>query len=255
VIVSDASATLILLPGLDGTDVFLRPLVAALPKSIRTVVLSYEGEYRYGDLLRAARRSVGELSECYVLASSFSGPLAVMLAAAEPAKVRGIILCATFVRFPRPDLLPFRFALAWPLLWLIRTVRRVPVWLRQPADAWRRAKAETWKRVSARTLVRRVREIFDVDVREILRACPQPLLCLAFRDDEVIPASNAAEIVDGRPKARLATLPGKHLGIWWDPQAVSREVMHFIRQENSKSPDNAATKTSSYRHRTATLED
>jgi hypothetical protein len=36
-----AVATLVLLPGLDGTDVFLRPLVAAIPSTIRPLVVTY----------------------------------------------------------------------------------------------------------------------------------------------------------------------------------------------------------------------
>jgi len=38
---SAGGTTLVLLPGLDGTDVFLRPLVAALSPTIRSIVVTY----------------------------------------------------------------------------------------------------------------------------------------------------------------------------------------------------------------------
>ena len=83
--------TLVVLPGLDGTDVFFRPFIAALPGAIRPVVIDYpaKGANRYADLLELVRRTVADMPPLYVLGSSFSGPLAIMLARAEPEKVVG----------------------------------------------------------------------------------------------------------------------------------------------------------------------
>src|SRR5262245_38426725 len=88
---SSVSATLVLLPGLDGTDVFLRPLVAALSPAIQPLVVTYptSGAEDYGDALGIVRRATAGLSEFYVLGLSFSGPLAVMFAAEEPERVKG----------------------------------------------------------------------------------------------------------------------------------------------------------------------
>jgi pimeloyl-[acyl-carrier protein] methyl ester esterase len=96
--------TLVLLPGLDGTDVFFRPLLESLPEWITPMVVQFPtaGANEYSDLLRLVRSALAESTSCYVLGWSFSGPLALMLAAAEPAKVRGVILVSSFVRPPRP---------------------------------------------------------------------------------------------------------------------------------------------------------
>src|SRR5262249_11767487 len=134
--------------------------------------------------------------EFYVLGSSFSGPLAVMLAAEEPQKVRGIILSATFVRSPRDKLKRFKFAAVGAVIWVVRATRRIPVWiLRGRKDPLRRAKAETWSRVSARCLAARARAILDVDVRDTLRTCVQPVLCIAFENDRAVPRRSAEEIL------------------------------------------------------------
>ena len=51
---------LVLLPGLDGTAIFLQPLLAALPASIRPLVVAYPatGPTRYTDLLPIVREAV-----------------------------------------------------------------------------------------------------------------------------------------------------------------------------------------------------
>src|SRR5215813_8970806 len=219
------SSTLVLLPGLDGTDVFFRPLVAMLPQSIRSLVVSYppSGPNGYGDLLSLVRRSVAKIPEFYVLGSSFSGPLAIMLAATEPQKVRGIILSATFLRSPRQKLNRFKFAAVGPVIWTLRS--------RQ--DPLRRAKAETWSRVSAHCLAARVRAILDVDVRDTLRTCAQPVLCVVFDQDEAVPRSSAEEILLHCPSTQLVTLPGDHLAMFADPSRLTHEIVRFIREGDS----------------------
>ena len=228
----NTSVMLIALPGLDGTDVFFRPFLAALPAAIRPVVIDYpsEGSNQYADLLEIVRRAAAKMAPFYVLASSFSGPVAIMLARAEPEKVRGVILSASFLRSPQPRLARFRFAVVSPVVGMIRTLRRVPIWtLRSRSDPLRRAKAETWSRVSSRVLAARVRAILDVDVREALRSCPQPLLCVAYAEDRVVSRENADEILQYHEAAELVILPGGHLAMHSDPNRLAREVVRFIR--------------------------
>src|SRR5262245_22326935 len=227
--------TLVLLPGLDGTDVFFRPLIAELPASIRPLVVCYQqsGANTYEDLLRVVREAVSRVPEFFVLGSSFSGPLAVMLAAAEPGRVRGLILAATFLRSPKEGLARIRFAAVEPMIWSIRTVRRIPIWLRKRTDPLRLAKAETWSRVSARCLAARTRAVLGVDVREEFRRCSRPVLCVAFGEDRVVPRDKTAEFLVHRPSARLVTLPGGHLAMHSDPIRLRDEVVRFMQNGES----------------------
>jgi pimeloyl-ACP methyl ester carboxylesterase len=81
-------ATLVLLPGLDGTEIFLQPLLGALPDGVRPLVVTYPlaGPNRYADLLAVVREAVAGIGEFHVLGWSFSGPLALMLA--KPSRSR-----------------------------------------------------------------------------------------------------------------------------------------------------------------------
>jgi pimeloyl-ACP methyl ester carboxylesterase len=230
---------LILLPGLDGTDVFLRPLLARLPSSIvtRPILFPDAGPCAYPQLLDLVRRQLVGIPACYVLACSFSGPLAVMLAAAAPDQVRGLILVATFLRSPRPALAPLRFAISGSLVWTLRFLRRLPIWLRPQNDAMRAAKRETWARVSARGLAGRARAVLTVDVRDLLRSrCRDlPVLSVSYEADTVVARRWSDEIIDCSPSAQTVVLPGGHLGLFDDPQRLAAELVRFIELDPSRT--------------------
>src|SRR5690349_20385434 len=92
---------LILRPGLNGTGVMFRPLLAQLPPEVRAKVVAYPTSelLTYADLLP---RVLAELpaGPFVLLGESFSGPLSLMAAATCPPGLRGVILCASFVRNP-----------------------------------------------------------------------------------------------------------------------------------------------------------
>ena len=220
-----------LLPGLDGTEIFLQPLLKALPDSVRPLVVSYplSGPNRYPDLLAIVREAVAGIGEFHVLGWSFSGPLALMLANAEPQSVRSVILSASFVRPPRPNVAKLRFALVGPVMWLWRAARRMPLWLlRQRTDAFRQAKSESWRRISARVLARRVREVMQVDAREALRTCRQPVLYLAASRDGIVPRRCLDEILSVRPSVKVVTIEGEHFAMYANPQPAARAIAAFI---------------------------
>ncbi len=230
--------TLVLLPGLDGTDVFFRPLLAALPQWVRPHVICFPstGANEYPHLLDIVRGELAGLSDFYVLGSSFSGPLALMLATAEPTRVQGAILSATFLRSPRPTFSRLRFAAVPPVAWAVRSGRRIPLWLaRGRNDQFRRAKKETWRRTSARAAAARAAALIDVDAREYLRTCPCPVLCLAGTRDRIVPRRNVEEIVRVRPSVRVRMIEGRHYVMYTNPTAAADAISEFISQRESSS--------------------
>lgn len=141
---SDTAVHLVLLPGMDGTEILFAPLPAALPNWLRVQVVTYpsEGGNGYEDLLPPVLAAVTRLPNCFVLGWSFSGPLALQVAALLPDRVRGVILGASFVLPPNRWLPRLRFLLRPGVVGCIRFLRRLPLWLGTPADSLlRRAKA------------------------------------------------------------------------------------------------------------------
>lgn len=228
---------LVLLPGLDGTDVFFRPLIDLLPDWIHPEVIQFPdaGPYDYDSLLQRVRDRIRHLPACYLLASSFSGPLAVMLAAAEPTRVRGLIFAASFVRAPRRFPLPYRLIANAPTVGAVRTLRRLPVWLLKPSlDDFRLAKRETWARVSAWGLAGRARAVLGCDVRPLLRQCRQPVLALAFADDHVVARPFVEEVVSCSGSGRMVTVPGGHMGLFTHPKEPAAEILRFIHADGGR---------------------
>jgi pimeloyl-ACP methyl ester carboxylesterase len=226
--------TLVLLPGLDGTDVFFRPLLAALPEWITPLVVQFPttGANEYPDLLRLVRQAVAKTSAYYVLGWSFAGPLALMLAVTEPGKVRGVILASTFVRPPRRIFARLRWAAVTPMVWMIRAGKRLPVWLsRDPTDRLRRDKTETWKRVGTGMIAARIRTLLNVDARELLRGCPHRVLCIAGSHDRIVPHHNVEEIARVRPSAVVRLIAGRHFAIYTNPKAAADAIAEFMRSQ------------------------
>src|SRR5262249_42450922 len=157
----------------------------------------------YDSLLALVQAHLLRVSDCIVLGWSFSGPLALRLARAEPDKVRGVILAASFVRAPNRLLEVLGGLLAGPLVWLWRAGRRRPLLLRPRSDVLREAKMRTWRQVGARVLAQRLRVILRVDARADLQACALALLYIASEDDGIVPQRNAQEIARLQPAARV----------------------------------------------------
>jgi len=78
--------TLVLLPGLDGTGDFFAPLVAALGDRIPTCIVRYPlaGATDYPTCMAIARTALPTERPYILLGESFSGPIAVCLAAGAP---------------------------------------------------------------------------------------------------------------------------------------------------------------------------
>ena len=225
--------TLVLLPGLDGTEVFFKPLLASLPHWIQPRVVCFpSGGSNYADLLAIVREALSDCPSFYVLGSSFAGPLALMLAEAEPEKVKGVILATTFVSPPRKLYERLRFTAVTPGIWMWRACRRIPTWLlRSRTDQLRLDKSETWRRVSSRVVAARIRTLLKVNARELLRDCPRPVLCIAGSKDGVVPRRNVEEIVRVRPSVQVRMIEGQHFALYTNPTASAAAIAEFMRMK------------------------
>jgi len=227
------SATLVLLPGLDGTAAMFRPLLASLPPWIRPVVVTYppSGPNGYDDLLPLVQRAMAAAPRCHVLGWSFGGPLALMAAAANPTAVRGIILCASFARAPRPDLVPLRFAFRPPVVAAIRAMRRAPAVLSgYPTEDLRRARSETWRQVGARVLSTRTRAALGVDTRRHLASCSVPVLYVAASRDRVVPRHNIDDVRAAAHRCEVVTIEGPHLALFTNAAPAAAHIADFMRR-------------------------
>ncbi|WP_082098408.1 alpha/beta fold hydrolase [Sulfuricella sp. T08] len=231
----NATTKLVLLPGLDGTEILFGPLLRHLPSWIDPVVITYpaSGINNYENLLPIIIREVTSLNNFVVLGWSFGGPLALMVAAQCPSQVSGVVLCGSFVTSPRPGLVPFRFAVRAPLIAVVRALRRTRLLIPGYASTeFRRAKAMTWKRVNSRTLASRSRAALSVDVRHQLRACRAKLMYLASTRDEVVSRNSLNEILAIAPQTQVAEVEGPHFALFTNPVKSVDCIVEFLRAKN-----------------------
>ena len=95
---------LVLLPGLDGTGILFRQFVEAIGASVDTQTVAYPADQPlgYAELETLVREALPRDRPYVVLGESFSGPVAIRLAAKPPAGLVGLILCVTFAKNPYP---------------------------------------------------------------------------------------------------------------------------------------------------------
>jgi pimeloyl-ACP methyl ester carboxylesterase len=74
----------------------------------------------------------------------------------------------------------------------------------------------------------RVRTLLDVDARQLLKSCPCPVLCVAGREDEIVPYHNVEEMVCIRASMSVRTIAGGHFAIYTNPEDTSAAIAEFM---------------------------
>ena len=228
--------TLVLLPGLDGTEIFFAPLLHHLPPWVAPIVITYpaSGSYDYKDLLSIVLDEVANLKSFVILGWSFGGPLALMVASSCPSQVSGVILCGSFVTPPYPRLVPFRFALSGPLIAAVRAIRRTRLLIPGYATTeLRHAKSITWIRVKSSVLASRSRSALSVDVRTQLRECRARLMYLVSTQDEVVSLASLYEILEIAPQTQVMEVDGPHFALFTNPVQSTTCIVSFLHKLES----------------------
>ncbi|MFO1528788.1 MAG: alpha/beta hydrolase [Kiritimatiellia bacterium] len=231
-----ATPTLVLLPGLDGTGDLFEPLLRALAGECPCVVIRYPTDQPldYPALEALVRRELPTGEPFVLLGESFSGPIAVSIAASAPAGLRGLVLCASFLSNPRPALSWLRKILA------CLPVSRAPGWLRSrmllgpdASPELRRALAAALAKVLPDVLRARMSAVLSVDVIETFKRVKVPTLYLRGDQDRVVPRRSADLVQNTWPAANVVSIRAPHLVLQAAPvedAAALRGFLHGLAQ-------------------------
>jgi pimeloyl-ACP methyl ester carboxylesterase len=231
----EATPTLVLLPGLDGTGDFFQPLLEALGAGVRTHVVRYpvSGAYDYATCQQLVRAELPTDGPYVLLGESFSGPVAISLAAQAPQRLAGIILCCTFAGNPRP-----RLAFIRPLLPFLpfhgtgsslRLSRFLVLgrWITPPI---RELHQRILSSVPAKTIRSRLEAIADCDVREALASIRLPIMCLVARHDRLIPKAAARLLRQQAPAATLVEIDAPHCLLQCEARQAAAKIREFLHE-------------------------
>ena len=233
--VTDASTfpTLVLLPGLDGTGKLFSEFVKSLGSGVDSRIVAYPKDRAlgYDELEALVLAALPRDRRFILLGESFSGPIAIRIAARSPAGLVALILCGTFAKNPFPWLgwarplaayLPLKSLPRWvraPLMWGSASPQRAPA-------RTERAMAD----VSPDVIRRRIAALLAVNETAALTRIHLPILVLRARHDRVISPAATRWILRAQPGAELSEVDGPHLLLQTRPTECAAVVLHFIRR-------------------------
>ena len=240
---------LVLLPGLDGTGELFGPLIEELGDGATISVVRYGMELTFEEYVESAARALPE--HAVVIAESFSGPIAVALAARYAAKVRCLVLCATFARSPFRTLLRFvRFIPARafspnPLL---------PATLRHFCfngdDVSLRPSAVSVVGTVPPAIMRsRLACLASVDVSLLLQKIELPVLYLRASRDRIVGARISRALTSQLSNVSITEIDGPHLLLQARPRECATAITSFVSSLHASShPITSRTRRETQQH-------
>lgn len=204
---------LVLLPGMDGTGDLFNPLIEALPPTIDPVVVRYPPDkpLGYTRLEELARQSLPDDEPYLLLGESFSGPIAISIAASSPAQLRGLILACTFASCPRPRLAAFAPLTTWfPIPKLPAFVTKQIVLGATSEPNLEALLKDSVNKVTADVFRMRLNEAINIDVTDQLSTITVPTMYLRSAQDRLIPRSAGDEIIRVLPTVKLVEIETPH---------------------------------------------
>jgi pimeloyl-ACP methyl ester carboxylesterase len=225
----DAAPHLVLLPGLDGTGELFAPLLQELGDDFPASVVRYGAELTFDEYVESAGKALPD--ECVLIAESFSGPVAIAVAARHPAKLRCLVLCTTFA------VSPFRT--------LLRAAKFVPKRLFRPSlllpsmvDYFCFSGASISVRPSPDAVVgtvppaiirARLACLAATDVRPLLPRITTPVLYLRASNDRIVSSRHALELTSLLPNVKVTEIDGPHLLLQARPRECAAAITEFVQ--------------------------
>ncbi len=216
---------------MDGTGELFEPLLARLPPEQPVQVLRYPllGPQHPAALADWVQPHLPVDRPFVLLGESFSGPVAILLAAADPPGLQGLVLCASFARKPLrlpPALAPMAKALAhlprpaWAVCAALLGAHATP--------ALRADLSRALAQLPTPVLSARLQAVLRADVRAALRQTRLPLLLLEAQNDRLVPARCQRELLALRPDAERVSFAAPHMLLPCAPRAAAQALLTFV---------------------------
>jgi pimeloyl-[acyl-carrier protein] methyl ester esterase len=226
---------LILLPGMDGTGELFTGLLKKLPKAFEAEVVRYPTDRNLSySQLKELVESVTLVSDPFVLiAESFSAPLAIQSAAANPPNLKGLVICAGFVTSPVKGILRFIYSLLAPIFFRVPlpgfAVRLLLLGPRAQSSLLAAVQAAI-SSVKPSVLSTRARAVLACDARAELAQITAPILYIQAQEDRLIDKLCLEEIRRTKPQTVVRVIPGPHLLFQQEPQRTADVIQEFVQQ-------------------------
>jgi pimeloyl-ACP methyl ester carboxylesterase len=225
---------LVFLPGLDGTGLSYGPLGEAMPENTRVTVVTYPTGQKlsFAELVQYAYEQLPRNKPLVLLAESFSGPITISLTASFPSHIKGIIFCATFMKFMRPFLLgPTKYI---PLALLLR--KPIPDFLlyflvggRPFSDKLVPLFRQLEKLVKPEVMAHRIKMLNDIDATNDAQTLRLPCCYIQGAKDKLVPARCVVPFRKYLPDLIVKSVDGPHGILQAQPEKCAEIIMEFVK--------------------------
>lgn len=226
---------LYILPGLDGTTRMLDSFVAAARTAgfgdVHAIGYPSDRPLGYAELEAFARAALPQQAPFVLLGESFSGPIAIAIAADPPPNLVGLVLSTTFARAPVPLLSPLapltRFA---PVRALPAAALSFALLGRWSTPALRRDLLAALDTVAPAVLRARAAAAMRIDVDDQLPRIEVPTLVLRAKHDRLLQPGASRRLLSGIAHARQIAFDGPHLLLQTQVGDCAHAVAAFVRE-------------------------
>jgi len=221
---------LVMLPGMDGSGDLFYEFAAIAPSSVAPLVTTLPSIGPYDDLLRELAVNLPESGKFAILAESFSGPLAIRLAALFAPRVVSLVLCNTFATSPRHHalrMIPWRLMFSFPPPAGI--IRGLLLDSAAPQKLVERVQAAV-RNAHPKVMAARIRAVLAVNEIGALRKLSCPVLYLRGTNDRLIPQRNVDEFARNVAIFRQCNINGPHMLLQTQSVRVWEAIEPFLRE-------------------------
>ena len=216
------------LPGMNGTGELLTEFKAALAPELDATIVAYptDSPLDYAALTELVAAQLPRSEPFVLIAESFSGPIAIGLAARKPEGLIGLALCASFARVPNTPILR-----AFEALQRVVPAKRLPIGLAMPwlmgrwsTREWAQRVRDALRGVSTDTLRARLRAAAGVDVAALIGQIDCPLLYLKASRDRLIGDAGWLAIRERSRNAVCIEIEGPHFLLQAKPEECAAAI-------------------------------
>lgn len=224
---------IVLMPGLDGTGRLFDWVLPHLPADPAPILVRYptQDPLGYAELEELVLERVRDCDPFVIVAESFSGPLAVRLAARSDLPVQGLVLAASFVANPFRVLRPWTGPLLQRWMFAVQTRGMVRAMLtgrdgpEEVVDGVRAAMDMVDREVS----LHRAREVVAADEWARFANLRVSMTYLLPTRDRMIPAAHPERMAARRPELELVSIDAPHLVLQCAAGPAARAILERAR--------------------------
>jgi pimeloyl-ACP methyl ester carboxylesterase len=217
---------------MDGSGSLFSDFSSAL--GAKAIVVSYPPDKPFGyRQLQDFVRNVLPMEEPFILVGeSFSGPIAISLAASPLPTLRALVMVCTFAKMPGSRL---------PTI-VSKLVSYLPVWHapirlqasvllgRHASRTWRYRLSAAMKDVTSCVWRTRIRSALTVDVTSDLAQILLPMLYIRATKDRVVFRSASKVISRINPRVKVVDIDGPHFLLQAKPREAATAVNAFMQE-------------------------